>query len=100
MDDYNNVEPDSNWMNVGDQVTLRYADELEYYDPTTGQVIPAEQADSYQGSLQVRATTYHDVTYEVAACVTVPSNEGYRFYGADQFILDADTFSGRPAPAT
>ena len=92
MDDYNNVEPDSNWMNVGDQVTLRYGDELEYYDPTTGQVIPAEQADSYQGSLQVRATTYHDVTYEVAACVTVPSNEGYRFYGADQFILDADHF--------
>ena len=92
MDDYNNVEPDSNWMNVGDQVTLRYGDELEYYDPTTGQVIPAEQADSYQGSIQVRATTYHDVTYEVAACVTVPSNEGYRFYGADQFILDADHF--------
>ena len=92
MDDYNNVEPDSNWMNVGDQVTLRYGDELEYYDPTTGQVIPSEQADSYQGSLQVRATTYHDVTYEVAACVTVPSNEGYRFYGADQFILDADHF--------
>ena len=28
MDDYNNVEPDSNWMNVGDQVTLRYTDEL------------------------------------------------------------------------
>lgn len=54
-------------MNVGDQVTLRYADELEYYDPTTGQAIPSEQADSYQGSLQVRATTYHDVTYEVAA---------------------------------
>ena len=92
MDDYNNVEPDSNWMNVGDQVTLRYGDELEYYDPTTGQVIPAGQADSYQGSLQVRAITYHDVTYEVAACVTVPSNEGYRFYGADQFILDADHF--------
>ena len=55
-------------------------------------MIPSEQADSYQGSLQVRATTYHDVTYEVAACVTVPSNEGYRFYGADQFILDADHF--------
>ena len=92
MDDYNNVEPDSNWMNVGDQVTLRYGDELEYYDPTTGQVIPAEQADSYQGSLQVRAPTDHAVTSEVAACVTVPSNEGYRFYGADQFILDAEHF--------
>lgn len=24
--------------------------------------------------------------------VTVPSNEGYRFYGTDQFILDADHF--------
>ena len=35
---------------------------------------------------------YRDVEYEVAALVTVPSAFSYRYYGADEFILNDQTF--------
>ena len=39
-----------------------------------------------------RAVKYRDVEYEVAALVTVPSAFSYRYYGADEFILNDQTF--------
>ena len=35
---------------------------------------------------------YRDVDYTVAALVTVPSALSYRYYGADEFVLGAETF--------
>ena len=39
-----------------------------------------------------RPTKYRDVDYTVAALVTVPSALSYRYYGADEFILNDQTF--------
>ena len=35
---------------------------------------------------------YRDVDYEVAAWVRVPTSLGYRYAGADEFVLNAETF--------
>ena len=35
---------------------------------------------------------YRDVEYEVAALVTVPSALSYRYYGADEFVMNDQTF--------
>ena len=35
---------------------------------------------------------YRDAAYQVAALVTVPSALSYRYYGSDEFILNAQTF--------
>ena len=39
-----------------------------------------------------RAVKYQDVEYEVAALVVVPSALSYRYYGADEFIMNDQTF--------
>lgn len=89
-DDYDNPQDDSNWAKVGDQVTLRYIDEMEYYDARTGQT---GEADSIpEDYLQSRAAKYRDVTYTVAACVTVRSSMSYRYYAGEQFVLNAEVF--------
>ncbi len=90
-DDYDNPRMDSHWAKLGDKVTLRYVDELEYYNPITGEIydqgsIPEDQPFRY------RAVKYKDVDYEVAALVTVPSSLSYRYYGTDEFILNDRTF--------
>ena len=92
QDDYGVPKQDSHWAKVGDTVTLRYVEEVEYYDPATGETLTPEQVDRFAGSPGWRATAYREVSYEVAACVTIPQNEGYRFYGADQFVLGAEAF--------
>lgn len=93
-DDFDNFVPDSQWAEVGDTITLRYVDKLEYYDPLTGEIypentnfmnIPAEAYDS-------RVTKYHDCTYTVAAIVSVPSDMSYQSYGTDEFVLNDQTF--------
>lgn len=35
---------------------------------------------------------YRDLEYEVAALVSVPTALSYRYYGADEFILNDQTF--------
>ena len=39
-----------------------------------------------------RAKVYRDVDYTVAALVTVPSALSYRYYGADEFVMNDETF--------
>ena len=39
-----------------------------------------------------RVVKYRDVEYTVAALVTVPSALSYRYYGADEFVMGAETF--------
>ena len=89
-DDYNNTDPGSHWAKVGDTVKLRYVTRWEYRDSKTGALIA--DPDSFTGAMESVAVEYTEKEYTVAACVTVPSNEGYRFYGADQYVLNSETF--------
>lgn len=90
-DDYNVLEPDSHWAKVGDQITLRYVDTMEYYDPQTGEAIK-DITDADLTSLPFRPSSYRDITYTVAACVTMRHSMSYRYYGMDAFVLNADVF--------
>lgn len=90
-DDYNVFEPDSHWAKVGDQVTLRYVDTMEYYDPQTGEVV-ADITNADEANLALRPSTYRDITYTVAACVTMRHSMSYRYYGTDAFVLNAKVF--------
>lgn len=89
-DDYGKWRPDSHWAKVGDQVTLRYVSEFEYYSPTTGEVFGSEPPE--KEAYLSRAVEYQEVTYEVAALVAVPSCLGYGYYGADEFVINDATF--------
>ncbi len=91
-DDYGNADMDSHWAGLGDMVTLRYVEELEYYDPDTGEIY-GDYEDVPQGANFVtRPVKFRDAEYEVAALVTVPSALSYRYYGSDEFILNDETF--------
>ena len=91
-DDYGKAEMDSHWARLGDTVTIRYVEEYEYYDPATGQVYGSWEHVPEGAAFAERAVQYRDVDYTVAALVTVPSALSYRYYGADEFILGAETF--------
>lgn len=93
--DYNEVSPDSHWAKVGDTVTLRYVEELEYYFPDTGEII--EDFDAFYESQNPRhyasrPVVYEDREYTVCALVVVPSTINYRYYGAEQYVLNAEMF--------
>lgn len=90
-DDHGNIYEDSHWAKLGDQVTIRYIEEYECYNPETGEVY-GEDEDLSDKLWKQRATVYEDKVYEVAALVDVPSQISYRYYGADEFVMGADTF--------
>lgn len=93
-DDYGNLVPESHWARLGDTVTIRYVDRYEYYNVNTGEIygdwenIPNPETINWNA----RAAEYRDVDYIVAALVTVPPAFSYRYYGADEFIMGAETF--------
>lgn len=93
-DDYGRPQMSSHWARLGDTVTIRYVEEYEYYYQDTGEIIPVlnEQVTSGGRGWGSRAKVYQDVDYTVAALVTVPSALSYRYYGADEFILNDQTF--------
>ena len=94
-DDYGDPMMDSNWVQIGDTVTIWYIDEFEYYDNSTGQPIPIDQVDEAYAegrSITPYAKTYREINYTVAALVTVPRALSYRYYGDDGFILNDQTF--------
>lgn len=91
-DDYGNPEMGSHWARLGDTVTIRYVEEYEYYDPTTGQVYGPQENVPDGAAFAQRAVKYRDVDYTVVALVTVPSALSYRYYGQDEFVLGAETF--------
>ena len=91
-DDYGSAELDSHWARLGDIVTVRYVEETAYVDPDTG-IAYASPEDVPAGVNWVaQPVKYRDVEYEVAALVTVPSAFSYRYYGADEFVLNDQTF--------
>ena len=95
-DDYGEVRPESAWGKVGDTITLRYVEATQYYYTDTGETIPDDAdwsaVENNGRPYSVRATEYRDVTYTVCAEVVVPSTLSFRYYGADQFILNGDRF--------
>ena len=91
-DDYGNPEMDSHWASLGDTVTLRYVEEWEYFNPDTGEIYGAAENVPEGVSPAERAVKYRDVEYTVAALVSVPTALSYRYYGDDEFILNAETF--------
>ncbi len=90
-DDYGNIYEDSHWAKLGDQVTIRYVKEHEYYNPETSEIY-GEDEDLSDKLWWDRAKVYEDKVYEVAALVEVPGTLTYRYYGADEFVMGADTF--------
>ena len=91
-DDYGNADMNSHWARLGDTVTVRYVEESEFYDPDTGEVWAAYEDIPDGANWVERPVKYRDVDYTVAALVTVPSALSYRYYGADEFILNDQTF--------
>ena len=91
-DDYGNPEMDSHWARLGDTVTIRYVEQTEYYNPDTGEVYGPWENVPEGACYADRAVKYRDVEYEVAALVTVPMALSYRYYGADEFIMNDQTF--------
>lgn len=88
-DDYGKEEPDTNWARVGDKIKLRYVEEVEYYNPKTGEIYKTvPETEVYR----TRAKKYREIEYEVAATVILSHALSYRFYGDDQFILNAEVF--------
>lgn len=90
-DDYDNPVMDSHWAKIGDTVTLRYVEEFEFYDPSTGEVLDPENIPDDQ-PYRTRAIKYRDIDYTVTALVDVPYPLSYRYYGSDEFILNDQTF--------
>ena len=88
-DDYGKPTESSNWAKVGDSVTIRYVEEYGYYDIATGEPTDPEKSEN---GYYARAVKYHDVTYTVAAVVTMRTSMSYRFYGNDAFVLPAEAF--------
>lgn len=91
-DDYGKADMSSHWARLGDSVTIRYVEETEYYNPDTGEVYGPWENVPEGASYADRAVKYRDVEYTVAALVTVPSALSYRYYGADEFVMGAETF--------
>lgn len=91
-DDYGNPQMNSHWARLGDRVTLRYVEKFEYYNPDTGEIYGAWENIPEGANWNERAVKYQDVEYEVAALVTVPSALSYRYYGADEFVMNDQTF--------
>ena len=91
-DDYGKPEMDSHWARLGDTVTIRYVEESEYYNPITGEVFGSFENVPEGVPYADRAVKYRDVDYTVAALVMVPYAFSYRYYGADEFVMGAETF--------
>lgn len=91
-DDYGKPEMNSHWAKLGDTVTLRYVEQFEYYDPNTGEVYGPWENVPEGAPFASRAKVYRDVDYTVAALVAVPRALSYRYYGADEFVLNDRTF--------
>lgn len=89
-DDYGRPRMESHWAKLGDTITLRYVEEYQYVDATTGEVLTESQLDSH--GYRAVPTRWRDVTYTVTALVTVPNSMSYRYYGEDEFILGAEAF--------
>lgn len=81
-----------NWAEPGDKVLIRYVDELEYFNPSTGEVYPDYDAIRDGEPYRTRPRGGRLVEYEVAAVVEIPTEFSYRYWFTTEFVLNADTY--------
>lgn len=93
-DDYNQPRMDSHWAKLGDTVTLRYVSRFEFFDPETGNAYADDVDLEAVSGWSMRAAEYTDISYTVAALVTIPNSLNYRYYGSDEFILSDSKLLG------
>lgn len=91
-DDYGNVMSDSCWANVGDIVTLRYVEDYETYDLATKEIIEDGVEIEDPATVQIRASKYEEVEYEVVALVAIPYSLSYRYHSWNAYVLNDQTF--------
>lgn len=89
-DDYSHPIEGSNWAKTGDEITVRYVYEWEYRNLDTGEVIPKEEWETYEGEFEAVPLKFSDITYRVAACVMIKVPMTFRIYGDDDFLLNAE----------
>lgn len=92
VDDYDKPMNHTQWAKVGDTVTIHYVYAYEYIDNETGEKIPEEEIQTYQLPYSVKETEACDIEYRVAACVTMKHAMSYRYTGAFEYVLNAQTF--------
>lgn len=92
LDDYGQVEEESNWSKVGDQVTLRYATGWEMFDTRTDEVVLDYDAVDDTEYVGWRMTGYKDITYTVVATASILHTMSYRYYGSHEYVLGAEAF--------
>lgn len=71
-------------------MTIQYVDEWEIYDTRTGEAVAEDSADSEYFSSRVKK--YRNITYTVAASVTLKHSMSYRYVSSNQFVLNADVY--------
>ena len=91
-EDENSLMRGFSWAKVGDKVLVRYADELEYYDPDTGEVYPNYESIRDDQLYSTRPLGGQLVEYEVAAIVEWSPKLSYRYAVGGEYILNAETF--------
>lgn len=81
-----------NWAEPGDKVLIRYVDELEYFNPFTGEIYPDYDPLRDDEPYRTRPLGGRLVEYEVAAIVEIPTKFSYRHWFTNEFVLNADTY--------
>ena len=92
VDENGNAFIYSSLAKVGDTLTVRYIEKSEYYNPYTGEVYASIDAIRDDDPWAERAVKYRDVEYEIVALVDVPLGLSYRYAGADEFVMNDQTF--------
>lgn len=81
-----------NTARLGDKVLIRYAEDIEYYNPETGEIYPDRETIRGDQPYRTRPVGGRLVEYEVAAVVELPPEFGYRYYVSGEYLMNADTF--------
>lgn len=93
VDDYDEKIEDSHWAKVGDTVTIHYVYEMQFFDYETGEPVTKEEIlGGYDRGYTMKEVRAEDITYEVAACVTVKHAMSYRYFGNYAFVMNAQVF--------
>ena len=92
VDDYDNVIEESNFVKIGDEITLHY-EIWESFDVKTGEALTDEEVEQLpDDAWESRLVDSWEETYTVAATVVVPYPLGYRHGGNVEFVLGAEQF--------
>jgi putative ABC transport system permease protein len=77
-DDDGNIPDPEYYPQVGDTLTMTYAEEVQYIDSRTGELCTEDTPEEY---IEAKLVGNYDVDYTVCALVEVPYSMSYRYYG-------------------